>query len=203
MLYSLLLAAGAVCFVKNNGIRFVESLCLSSSAACIFLGMSALLKLYEPQLEPIVGNYGIAGHWSPLFGFITYYLKIFYVMTALFIALFTLLQAFDRYLGRALWLQIGCCLLFCVCLQAMLPGSTIQWMIFSGIIKGFIFYIIYKTLLCHDSALLPLMIGFMTIMIIIPELSYPSCPGIFLYALITIVVVFAAALFFYERAQQE
>ncbi|MBV8660752.1 MAG: CPBP family intramembrane metalloprotease, partial [Candidatus Dependentiae bacterium] len=88
---SILLAIGAVGFIRGKKSNFIYSFLLSFAAALIILGTSALLSYKEPFLEPVVGNYGPIGHWMPTLAFCSGYIKIFYIILSSMIAMFLVL----------------------------------------------------------------------------------------------------------------
>lgn len=203
LLCSIFLAIGAVGFVRGIKLNFIQSFFVSLAAALIILGVSSLLSFYEPFLQPVVGNYGPIAHWSPLVAFCAGYLKTFYMILSALIGMFIVLKSLRNLFPDRVWMQLLCCVLFCLSTQAVQVRSSIPWMFLHGIIMGCVIYAVYYLLLKYDMTLLPLVFGGFIICIIFPELISPSYVGASFDALVAMGLVILVSLFFYERAHQE
>ncbi|MDP3787844.1 MAG: CPBP family intramembrane metalloprotease [Candidatus Chromulinivorax sp.] len=200
---SIFLAVGAVGFVRGIQSKFIQSILLSSAAASIVLGISSLLNWLEPLLEPVSGNYTAIGHWLPSFAFCAGYIKTYYLILSLMIAMFVVLKTLRNMWPDRIWMQLVCTILFCLSLEALQVSSSIWWMLLHGVIIGCVVFGIYYLLLQYDMTLLPLTFGVFMIGQIIPELLYPSYVGAFADGWMAIVSILWISWFFYERAHQE
>ena len=203
LLCAIFLAIGAVGFIRGIKSNFVQSAMLSIAAAFIILGTSSLLSWFEPYLEPVAGNYSSIGHWSSTLAFCGGYLKRYYLILSLMIAMFILLKALRDRWPHHMWMQLVCAILFCLSMEALQGSTSILWMLMHGVIIGCVVYGIYYLLLKYDMTLLPLIFGAFMVCMIIPELVCPSYVGIVRDALIGILSIAGVALFFYNKAHQE
>ena len=200
---SIFLAIGSVGFIRGVKSSFMQSIGLSIAAALVFVGTSSLLNWFEPLLEPVSGNYGAIGHWSSTLALCGGYIKIYYLILALFAGMFVVLKTLRNMWPERIWMQVLCTILFCLSMEALQASSSISWMLLHGVIMGCIVYGIYYLLLRYDMTLLPLSFGFFMVCRIIPELLCPAYVGARFDACIAIGLIIAVALFFYERAHQE
>jgi hypothetical protein len=200
---SIFLAIGSVGFIRSRKSSFVESVALSIAAALIVLGTSSLLSWFEPFLEPVAGNYAPIGHWSSSLAFCGGYIKIFYLILSLMVAMFIVLKTLRNMWPDRLWMQIVSVILFCLSMEAVQASSSIPWMLLHGLIIGCVVYGIYYLLLQYDMTLLPLSFGAFMIYMIVPELLCPSYVGAVWDAWMAIASIASIAFYFYKRAHQE
>jgi hypothetical protein len=200
---SIFLAIGAVGFIKGKKYNCINSLFLSVAAAFMMIGTSSLLSWFEPLLQPVCGDYGAIGHYLPMLAYAGSYIKIFYLILSLIIAMFIVLKTVRQLWPHRMWMQLVSAILFCLSLQAVQAVSSIPWMLLHGSVMGCIVYVIFYLLLQYDMTLLPIVVASVVMSMLIPEVVYPSYVGASLHAMIACVVIACVALFFYERAHQE
>lgn len=200
---SIFLAVGAVGFIRGKKSNFMQSIVLSIAAVLIILGVSSLMSWFEPLLEPAAGNYAPIGHYSSSLAFCGGYIKIFYLILSLMVAMFVVLKTLRNIWPDRIWMQLLCAILFSLSMEAVQASSSISWMLLHGVIIGCVIYGIYYLLLRYDMTLLPIVFGTFMVCMIIPELLYPSYVGASWDAWMAIASVASIAWFFYEKAHQE
>lgn len=197
------LAIGSVGFIRGVHTSFIESIALSISVAWIFSAVSSCIACFEPYLAPVAGNYEPAAHWMSSFAFSGWYVKIFYLVLSILVAMFVVLKTVRNRWPNHMWIQLLCTILFCISLQAMQATSSISWMFVHGIIIGCVMYAVYYLLLQYDMTLLPLLLGAFVIMLIIPELLYPAYKDAFVHALMASINIGWIAVYFHRKAHLE
>lgn len=200
---SVVLAIGAVGLIRGIHLSFARSLLVSLACAGNFMGISALFAVVDAYMQPVCGNYSPAAHGLSWLAFAGDYIKTFYLMLSVFIALLVILKCIKDYLPRQSWLQPLIIILCCLGLESLQMSGSILWMLGHGFMVGCTVFGIYILILRYDTTLLPLMFGAVVISKIVPELIYPCYVGARLDACVAIILVAAVALFFYERAHQE
>lgn len=203
LLCSVFLAVGATGFIRGRKSNLLQSMVLSVAAALTVLGASSFVGLFEPLLEPVAGNYAPIGHYSSSLAFCGGYIKIFYLILSLMIAMFVVLKTLRNMWPDRIWMQLVCAILFCLSMEALQASASISWMFIHGVIIGCVVYGVYYLLLKYDMTLLPLAFGACVVCMIIPELLYPSYVGASWDAWMAIASVVSIAWIFYEKAHQE
>jgi len=200
---SIVLASGAVGFIKGKDKNILRSVGFSVLAASFMMGVMTLISSCGPHLEPQSGFFACAGYSSSLIAASFLWIKIFSLVLALIIAFFLTLKSIPKYWRYQVFIQFAYSMFFGIALQSITSFATVPCMFMQGIGCGVGMYLIYMLMLRYDMTLLPLTFGVFVIYNILSEVVCPSYVSASFDALSAIVVIAAVSLFFYERAHIE